>query len=505
MRMISPTACLAVAVASVAVAAPRQRAAPSPAALADRVTWGANGAELSEISRVGETTWLARQLHPAPDAALPPGVQAQIDAMAYLQAPMIDLVRDVHTQQAAANAMTDPLLKAAAMQVANKAMDETARQATARSILRDLYSPDQLTEQMTWFWVNHFNILANKANLRLMVGDYEDRAIRPHALGRFRDLLEATLRHPAMIVYLDNAANAVGHVNENYAREIMELHTLGVGAGYGQQDVQELARILTGVGYDANEKDPQLPPKVRGQLIREGLFEFNPARHDYGDKVFLGHEIRGRGFAEVEEALDILARNPATARHISRELAVYFVSDDPPPALVERMRATFLHSDGDIAKVLETLFRSPEFAASLGTRFKDPVHYAISSVRLAYDDKVILDPGPVMSWIGRMGEGLYGRDTPDGYAMATSAWNGPGQMETRFEIARQIGSSTAGLFKSATPGAVEPTGAPDIEAAAQAAGLMPVAAPATRAVLAQAASPKDWNTLFLSSPAFMWR
>ena len=149
---------------------------------------------------------------------------------------------------------------------------------------------------MTWFWFNHFNVHQYKRDLRALVGDYEDQAIRPHALGRFRDLLEATLRHPAMLRYLDNDQNAANHINENYAREIMELHTLGIGSGYSQKDVQELARILTGVGVDLSSTNPKLPPARQALLVRAGLFEFNPNRHDFSDKVLLGHAIRGSGF-----------------------------------------------------------------------------------------------------------------------------------------------------------------------------------------------------------------
>src|ERR1700692_2073092 len=181
---------------------------------------------------------------------------------------------------------------------------------------------------MTWFWFDHFNVHQGKANLRILVGDYEDRAIRPFAMGHFRDLLSATLHHPAMLRYLDNADNAAGHLNENYAREIMELHTMGVGSGYAQSDVEQLARILTGVGIDLKPEDPKLKPELQSQLFARGAFEFNPARHDYGDKIFLGHTIKGRGLAEVDEALDLLSRAPATARFISRKLAVYLVSDN---------------------------------------------------------------------------------------------------------------------------------------------------------------------------------
>ena len=393
----------AVPICALVLAGPAPAATPTlkPAELAllNRVTWGANAADAAELGALGPERWLQRQLHPPADDRLPPAAQAQIDALPISHTPLTALVVDLDAQNKAANQLTDPDQKKAAQSAYQQAMTALARQAATREILRDLYSPDQLKEQMTWFWFNHFNVHEYKANLRVMVGDYEETAIRPHALGRFRDLLEATLRHPAMLRYLDNADNASGHINENYAREIMELHTMGVGAGYTQKDVQELARILTGVGVDANPADPKLRPEHAGDLVRDGLFEFNPNRHDYGDKVFLGHTIKGSGFGEVEQALDLIARSPATANHVSRQLAVYFVGDDPPPALTARMAATFQRADGDIAQVLATLFRSPEFTASLGGKFKDPAHYAISAVRLAYDDRVILNTGPVQTWL----------------------------------------------------------------------------------------------------------
>ncbi len=472
-------------------------------ALIDAVTWGVTGSTVKAFQAMGAEAWLQAQLRPSADARLPAAAQKQINALPSAQKSALDLAAEFDAQGHAANQIKDPDQKAAAQHTFQQAMTDIAHQAATRTILRALYAPDQLRERMTWFWFNHFNVHQYKANVRVLVGDYEDRAIRAHALGRFRDLLEATVRHPAMLRYLDNADNAAGHINENYAREIMELHTMGVGSGYTQKDVEELARILTGVGVDIKPENPKLKPELQGKFIRVGLFEFNPARHDFGDKMFLGHVIKGRGFVEVEEVLDILSREPATARHISREIATYFTCDDPPSTLVDRMAQTFTNTDGDIASVLETLFRAPEFTASLGKRFKDPTRYVLSAVRLAYDDKVILNSAPIQNWLNRLAEGLYNHQTPDGYPMTSSAWNGSGQMMTRFEIARQIGSNSAGLFKSAEQDAVDKPAFPLLENALYFGSLNRMLGSPTRAALDEAVSPQDWNTLFLSSPEFM--
>jgi uncharacterized protein (DUF1800 family) len=405
----------------------------------------------------------------------------------------------------AANMLTDPDQKKAAQQAYQQAMTNLGREAAARSLMRDLYAPDQLAEQMTWFWMNHFNVHMYKRDIRAMVGDYEDQAIRPRALGRFRDLLEATLRHPAMLRYLDNDQNAAGHINENYAREIMELHTMGVGSGYSQSDVQELARILTGVGVNITPNPPKLKPAYEGLYRRYGLFEFNPNRHDFGDKTFLGHTIRGSGFDEVEQALDALSRQPATAHHISLQLATYFMGDNPPDAVVNRMAQTFRSSDGDIAQVMRAMIGSREFDVSLGGQFKDPMHFAVSAVREAYDGRTIVNTVPIQNWLSRMAEGIYNRETPDGYPMIAAAWNGPGQMAVRFEIARQIGSGSAGLFKPDMPGAFDQPAFPQLQNALFYSGLGQSLSVPTRTALGQAVNLQDWNTLFLSSPEFMRR
>jgi uncharacterized protein (DUF1800 family) len=473
--------------------------------LLDRLTWGINASSAAHLQAVGTERWLAEQLHPASSTALPDAVRTQIEAMPDVHKLPFHILVAFDQQAKSANQVADPDQKKAAQQVYQQAMNDRGKQAAARSILRALYAPDQLRERMTWFWFNHFNVHQYKANIRILVGDYEDRAIRPYALGKFRDLLVATLHHPAMLRYLDNADNAAGHLNENYAREIMELHTMGVGSGYAQSDVEALARILTGVGIDLKPEDPKLKPELQSQLVREGAFEFNPARHDYGDKTFLGHAIKGRGLAEVDEAIDIIVHHPATATHLSRQIATYFVSDNPPESLVQLMAQTFKTTGGDIAAVLSTMVHASEFTASLkpGTKFKDPVQYVLSAVRLAYDDKVILNTVPVQSWLNRLSEGLFNHDTPDGYAMTSASWNGPGQMMIRFEIARQIGSGSSGLFKPDVPNAVDQPAFPLIANALYFNGLRQTLGSTTLAALDQAVSPQDWNTLFLSSPEFM--
>ena len=449
----------------------------------DRVSWGTNAEDARQVESVGVARWLGVQLHPGP-ATLPSAAQAQIDAMRISRTPIEQLTRELEDQRKAAEALTDDDAKKAARQAYQQALNRLAREAQQRFLLRALYSPNQLQEQMTWFWMNHFNVSIRKANIRALVGDYEETAIRPHALGRFRDLLGATLHHPAMLRYLDNAQNAARRINENYARELMELHTLGVGSGYSQGDVQELARVLTGVGVSQGD----------------GRFEFNPARHDTGSKKLLGAPITQRGLAEVDEALDRLARAPATARFISNKLAVYFVADVPPPALVERMSATFQRSDGDIAAVLTTMFESPEFAASLGRKFRDPVHYAVASVRLAYGARVVTNVDPVIGWINRMGETLYAHETPDGYPLTQDAWASAGQMTTRFEIARAIGANGAVLFRGDDKAPLEKPPFPALAESAPVRDGLPALSGATRQALAQAATPQDWNTFYLASP-----
>ncbi|MCE4556716.1 DUF1800 domain-containing protein [Pelomonas cellulosilytica] len=469
----------------------------------DRLSWGASSADLAAVRRSGRATWLDAQLQPGAPAALPGAAQAQIQALVITQQPLPVLVQQMEAQRKAADALTDDTAKAEAQKAYQQALTKLAREASARQLLQALYSPNQLQEQMTWFWFNHFNVHQYKSNLRVMVGDYE-QGLRQRALGRFRDLLGYTARHPAMLRYLDNEQNAANRINENYARELLELHTLGVGGGYSQHDVQELARVLTGLGVNLTDTKPKLKPAQEALYHRDGLTEFNPARHDFGEKTLLGITVKGQGEAELDQVLDLLARHPSTAHYVSRKLAQYFVADEPPPALVERMAERWLQSDGRIGDVLRAMVASPEFEASLGRKFKDPTHYVVSAVRLAYADKVVLNTGPMIGWLYRLGQAPYNRQTPDGYALDESAWAGPGQMTTRFEIARAIGSGSAGLFKVEGEAKDRPA-FPQIANPLYYEGIAPRLATATQQALAQATSPQEWNTYLLASPDFMHR
>jgi uncharacterized protein (DUF1800 family) len=471
----------------------------------NRVTWGANTTSAREIAAAGTSRWLEQQLKPAARPTLPEPVQAQIDGLTISQKPFAELMVELEQRRRETAALREPEQQKPAQQAYQQELTRLGREAGTRAILRALYSPNQLEEQMTWFWMNHFNVYQFKNNVRAMVGDYEERAIRAHALGRFRDLLGATARHPAMLRYLDNAQNGANRINENYARELMELHTLGVNGGYSQRDVQELARMLTGFGINLSKESPKVRADKQGDYVRSGVFEFNPNRHDYGDKIFLGQTVKGRGAAELDEALDRLARHPATARFLSRKLAVYFVADEPPAALVERMAEAFGASDGDIGATLRVMFRSDEFAASLGRKFKDPMHYVISAIRYSYDGRPILNTTPVFNWLNRMGQGLYNRQTPDGYALTQDAWAGPGQMTTRFEIARTIGSGSAGLFRTEGAQPVDVPAFPQLSNALYHASLQKTLGPQTLTALDKAATPQEWNTFLLSSPEFMLR
>ncbi len=324
-------------------------------------------------------------------------------------------------------------------------------------LLRAIYSDRQLEEVMADFWFNHFNVFIGKGPDRYMITAYERDVIRPHALGKFKDLLTATAKSPAMLFYLDNwqsvgpnsdlalygpgggrmgrrarfrprpqAKNRPSGLNENYAREIMELHTLGVDGGYTQKDVTELARVLTGWSIER----PQLG----------GGFHFNERAHEPGTKHVLGHKIGEHGEKEGEEVLEILAHYPSTAKFISRKLAMRFVSDNPPQSLVNRMAETFEKKDGDIREVLRTMFHSPEFwaADAYRAKMKTPFEFVASAVRVSGAD--IQNALPLVAALNRMGMPLYGMQPPTGYSMKADAWVNSSALLNRMNFALQLGS-----------------------------------------------------------------
>ena len=466
----------------------------------DRVTWGANDSTLSVVRTQGFEKWLSAQLSSQGTPVLPRNVQARIDEMSVSREGMAVLVQQLEDRRKAADAIVADDAKRLAQQAYQQELNRLARECASRHVLRALYSPAQVHERMAWFWLNHFSVHQNKHNLRAMLGDYED-TIRAQSLGRFRDLLAGAAMHPAMLRYLDNDQNASGRINENYARELMELHTLGVDAGYSQHDVQELARVLTGVGVNLNAAPAAVRKELQALYVRRGLFEFNPNRHDFGAKQLLGQPIASRGLAEFDEALDRLARHRACARFICHKLAAYWMSDAPPAHITAAMERTFVQTDGQIAQVLQTLFAAPEFWQA--RKFKDPMHYVVSAVRAAYDTRPVVNTTPVLNWLSRLGESLYGRQTPDGYPLDSGAWSSAGQMATRFEIAKSIGSASAGLFRSDDPTPREEPAFPQLATPLYYEWRAGTLSAPTREALAHSSSPQEWNTFLLASPEFM--
>jgi len=288
---------------------------------------------------------------------------------------------------------------------------------------RAIYSDRQLAEVLDDFWFNHFNVFLDKGQDLYMVPQYEREAIRPHVLGKFRDLLEATAKSPAMLFFLDNWESVGPHsraaerangktkkrgLNESYARELMELHTLGVNGGYSQKDVIEVARCFSGWTIQQ--------PRLGGE------FAFNPNMHDTGAKFVLGHKIQAGGMEDGEEVLDILARHPATAKHISFQLAQRFVSDNPPEALINRMARTFLEKDGDLREVMKTMLDSPEFwsDAQYLAKIKTPFEMAVSAVRAL--DADVDDAFALTNRIASLGQPLYRKQEPTGYSSVAADW-----------------------------------------------------------------------------------
>ena len=439
------------------------------------------------MERKGIDRYIAEQLSPE-SIPEPENLANRITDLRTLRMTPVELFEEF--QQPMREAKDDPDARKQAHREARQVMME----AVEARIMRAVYGPRQLQEVMTAFWFNHFNVFAGKGLCSIWSGAFEEEAIRPHTMGRFRDLLGATAKHPAMLFYLDNwqntAPNAPGAhgkfdgINENYARELMELHTLGVNGGYSQNDVIALAHILTGWGlvkgggqmgarqkFARNNFQAQNFPAMNFRPYPRGLFGlfgfrpmrrrnpdraaradggngvigqygffFDARRHDSGEQTILGRTIFSGGIEQGEQALDLLARSPKTANHLSYQLAQYFVADDPPPVLVKRMANRYLATDGDIREVLAAMFASEEFWDSryYNSKFKSPYEYVISSVRAT--GAPLINVLPLAGTMSQLGMPLYGCQTPDGYKNTREAWLNPDAMMLRLSFATALGA-----------------------------------------------------------------
>jgi uncharacterized protein (DUF1800 family) len=399
---------------------------------------------------------------------------------------------------------------------------EVVDELSEQKILRAAFSDRQLEEVMTDFWFNHFNVFAGKGATRMFLTEYERDAIRPHVLGRFRDLLEATASSPAMLFYLDNwqsadpngaarrelrpfnarhprvtlpprpnapepnANNRKRGLNENYGRELMELHTLGVDGGYTQADVVAVARCFTGWTIAGPRQG--------------GGFRFEPRMHDPGEKVVLGHTIKaGGGKDDGEKVLDILAKHPSTARFISTKLVRRFVSDDPPAALVARAAARFQATNGDIREVLRIILTSPEFfaAGAYRAKVKTPFEFVVSAVRTTASD--VSSAVPLVQTVRQLGMPLYFCQPPTGYADTADAWVNTGALLERMNFALAL---VSGRMPGVEPTAVGPGPADGTLVASALAGDI---SPATASTLARTTDPRQSAALTLGSPEFQRR
>ena len=487
------------------------QAATATSFTADDIAWlrrdsfGLNTAAVAQYRSLGRKQLLTKQLNDQLGDTLSAPITAQIDSYEAFHTSLDQLLTSLQQEQQQLRSMPDGPEKQAANKAIQAHGNQVGLEAQQAALLHAIYGPNQLKEQLVWFWLNHFSVYAGKGRVRWELADYEQNAIRTHALGKFRDLVMATLQSPAMLEFLDNAQNAKGHVNENYARELMELHTLGVNAGYTQQDVQQLALILTGVGIAPVDGKPQnFNPKMAPLVVRDGMFEFNPQRHDFSDKLLLGKTIKGSGYDEVKQAVELIVRQPACAQFISRKLAQYFVADNPAPALVNKMAHTFQRTDGDIAQVVRVMFESHELLSGTGKKFKDPSQFIISSVRLAYEDAPIVNAQPLVNWLNQLDQPLFGRITPDGWPLDGEAWSSSGQMAKRFDIAHAIGTGNNQLFTPAGSTS-RAAGFPMLTTRLYYDAIDPYLSQATREALAKATSQQEWNTFLLSSPDLNYR
>jgi uncharacterized protein (DUF1800 family) len=437
LKMASAIGCLLLPIAGAAIAEPATQS--DALHVLNRLAFGPRPGDIDRVMNMGIDSYIDQQLHPE-TIPMPPELNERLAKLSEGEMSQADLITTYRKVIKAAMEDGTGGAPGGGLAIRNALYKKMAVHFGELRLIPAIESPRQLEEVMVDFWFNHFNVVAGKGLDHVLIADYERKAIRPYAMGRFRDLLGATAKHPAMLFYLDNwlstsptatagvpgTRKTAAGLNENYARELMELHTLGVDGGYTQADVTALARMLTGWSFD---------PRRAGN----DSFRFFKELHDYGDKVWLGKTVPVRGLAEGEWALDVLASSPATAHHVSYKLAQYFVADDPAPELVDLLAQRFLATDGDIRAVLETLFKSSAFrtATSFGQKFKTPYQYVISVVRAAGVE--VRNVRPLLAAMNRMGMPLYGCQSPDGYKNTEDVWLNPDALAQRISFVSGVG------------------------------------------------------------------
>jgi len=460
----------------------------------NRLSFGLKPGELERVQNLGSDRYLQEQLRPK-SIRESANLTMQLNQLESLNKSPSQLYRETRPRRSSGQRPSPEELNAA-----REKENQILSQSVIARLLRANSSNRQLQEVLTNFWFNHFNVFSGKALTRIWTGAYEEQAIRPHTLGKFRQLLGATARHPAMLFYLDNWQNTADNanlrgrfcgLNENYARELMELHTLGVDAGYTQSDVITLAKIFTGWGF---------PPKGQNSDQNYGFY-FDPTRHDRSDKVFLGQAISGGGIEEGEKALDILAKHPATARYISYKLAQYFVADEPPASLVDRLASKFLETDGDLSRVLKSLFSSPEFNEPrfYQGKFKTPLEYVISATRA-----IGVEAGNwrvLQGYLSQMGMPIYGRLTPDGYPQTQGTWLNPDAVTRRINFATILTGERSPVLEN--PPASSNPSPPSVDATRLVNTLGNNFSRETQAAIA-ASPPRLKSAILLGSPEFMY-
>lgn len=449
----------------------------------DRLAFGGRPGDAARVRAMGVDRWIELQLHPERiDDRAAKRVVASFEMLDVPTSDVLKSYRELREARRRAQraspgttnprsrsaddpnnvrrraALRDAVLSDPGTREAARRVRAVAAQVQSAKLARAVTSERQLQEVMVDFWESHFSVFAGKGLTRFFIADYERDAIRPHALGKFRNLLGAVAHSPAMLFYLDNWRSAADSMhptltangslrrrvparmrpgtprrarpapatprrrnglNENYGRELMELHTLGVDGGYTQNDVIEVARAFTGWTIDP----------------RDGTFVFRPQIHDAGEKIVLGHHLpAGRGIEDGEEVLDILASNPATARFIARKLVVHFVSDSAPPALVERVAQTYMRTDGDIREMMRTIATSPEFfsRAAYRSKVKTPFELVASALRAMGASPDTTHRTAAM--VGRLGQPIFGRQTPDGWPDHGDAWMNTGAILNRINF-----------------------------------------------------------------------